>query len=94
MPTEVIMTGWVRLTLNGYPNGVDLLTEATHAFLTREDPDEGDLRGLWFACRAVYSGWDYEAYYALSSRYLDVARRAGALSALPRALQTMANALI
>jgi DNA-binding CsgD family transcriptional regulator len=93
-PVGMIMTGWVRLTLNGYPDGVDLLTRATQAFLAQEQTDEGDLRGLWFACRAAYTGWDYEAYYALCSRYLDVTRRAGALSALPRALQTWANALI
>ncbi len=92
-PTDMVMAGWVRLTLNGYPDGIDLLTEAVHAFLAREDSDEDDLRGLWFACRAAYSGWDYESYYALSSRYLEFARRTGALSALPRALQTMANAL-
>ena len=93
-PTEVIMTGWLRLSLNGYPDGVDLLTEAVHAFLAHEHPHEDELRGLWFACRAAYSGWDYETYYQLTIRYLDVARRSGALSALPRALQTRANALI
>ena len=73
---------------------MDLLTEATHAFLAHEHPDEDELRGLWFACRAAYSGWDYETYYQLTIRYLDVARRSGALSASPRALQTRANALI
>lgn len=49
--------------------------------------DEG-LRWLYLACHAAMDVWDDESWALLSSRYLELAREAGALSRLPIALST------
>jgi hypothetical protein len=48
--------------------------------------EEDELRWLWLACRIARALADDEAWDELTARHLELARRAGAFSALPVAL--------
>ena len=56
------------------------------AFRDEPVPEEDELRWLWLACRIARALADDGAWDELTARHLDVARRAGAFSALPVAL--------
>jgi DNA-binding CsgD family transcriptional regulator len=47
-----------------------------------------DLRWLWLASMIAADLWDDEAWYALSTRHVEMARETGALSELPLALNS------
>ena len=59
---------------------------ALRAFRDEPLSDEDELRWLWLACRVARALADDAAWDELTARHLDVARRAGAFSALPVAL--------
>jgi len=84
--TELLLTGWARLFTEGFPAGTDLLKRAMQAFRDETSSSESDLQGLSFACRIAFSLWDDESWDELTSRWVSLARAAGALIALPRAL--------
>jgi DNA-binding CsgD family transcriptional regulator len=88
---ELLLTGWGRLLSDGFPAGTDLLQRALIAF--RSEPLSGDaeIRGLWYACGIARSLWDDESWDLLSARHVQLARDAGALSALPTALEVQAE---
>ena len=53
-----------------------------------------ELRWLWLTTLAALHLWDDEPWHVLSDRYVELARRAGALSELPLALSTRAIMLL
>ena len=68
--------------------GAPMLRRAVRAFRDEAVPGaEQALRWLPFACRMSRAAWDDESWHALSARLIELARQAGALTALPDALQ-------
>jgi DNA-binding CsgD family transcriptional regulator len=70
------------LVTEGFPAGAPVLKRALSAFLAAGvSPEEG----LWQACHSAGLVWDYDSWQALSDRQIEVARDAGAFTALPSA---------
>jgi DNA-binding CsgD family transcriptional regulator len=86
--SDLLLEGLALLITEGYAAGIPTLRRAVTAF---RDPDaslgEGR-RWLWLASRVAAFLWDDEAWDVLSARFVQLARDAGALSALPLALTT------
>ena len=84
--TDLLLDGLALLTREGYAAGAPALKVALRAF--RDEPlcAEDELRWLWLACRIARALADDEAWDELTARHLELARRAGAFSALPVAL--------
>jgi DNA-binding CsgD family transcriptional regulator len=79
----------VRFT-DGYEAAASLSHRAVHALTTTELTLDEDLRLAWLAVTTAASLWDDASWDVLTRRHLEVAREAGALSALPLALNTRA----
>jgi ATP/maltotriose-dependent transcriptional regulator MalT len=80
------LDGLALLFTEGYPAGTPMLRRALSAFRSEDVSKEEGLRWLWLACRAAVDLWDDETWYVLSTRHVQLARDAGALSVLPIAL--------
>jgi DNA-binding CsgD family transcriptional regulator len=65
-----------------------VLKHALSAFRSDEVSAAEGLRWLWVACTAAGLVWDFDAWDVLSGRLVRLARDAGALSALPFALNS------
>ncbi len=61
------------------------------AFPRQESSAEEDLRWLRQACATASLLWDNESWFAMSSRWVQVARDSGALTLLSQSLNSMAN---
>jgi len=83
---DLLLDGFAVRALAGYPASVPLLRRAI-AMLRADDlsPAEG-LRGLRLGCVAADDLFDDQAQHALASRWVQLARDQGALTALPVAL--------
>jgi DNA-binding CsgD family transcriptional regulator len=68
-----------------------VLKRALSAFRSDDISAAEGLRWLWVACTAAGLVWDFDAWDVLSGRLLGLARDAGALSALPFALNSRAG---
>jgi len=70
------------LVTDGYSAGTPVLKQGLSAFRTGDAfPEEG----LWQACHCAGLLWDYGSWQALSDRQIEIARDAGAVTALPPA---------
>jgi hypothetical protein len=83
---DLLLDGVAMLTTDGYAAGAPILTRALSAFRTREVSTEEGFRWLPLACRMSPDVWDDQSWYALSTRLIELAREAGALTVLPAAL--------
>ncbi|MGH3257187.1 MAG: helix-turn-helix transcriptional regulator [Streptosporangiaceae bacterium] len=84
---DLLLDGLTVLTTEGYAAGTPVLKRALRAFGTEEEvSSEEELGWLPLACRVARDVWDDESWYALSNRLIELARRAGGLTALPVAL--------
>ena len=83
---DLLLDGLALLTREGYVTGAPALKAALRAFRDEPLSEEDELRWLWLACRIARALADDGAWDELTARHLDVARRAGAFSALPVAL--------
>src|SRR6266702_3832991 len=83
---DLLLDGLALLTREGYVAGAPALKVALRAFRDEPLSEEDELRWLWLACRIARALADDGAWDELTARHLDVARRAGAFSALPVAL--------
>ncbi len=84
--TSRLLDGRALLITEGYAAGAPVLREALDQWqIETLSPDE-ELRWLPFTCRACYDIWDDEGWWALSARFSELARGAGALSTLRDAL--------
>jgi DNA-binding CsgD family transcriptional regulator len=83
---DLLLDGLALLSCQGYVAGAPALKVALRAFRDAQLSDEDDLRWLWLACRIARSLADDGAWDELTARHLELARRAGAFSALPVAL--------
>ena len=83
---DLLLDGLALLTREGYGAGAPALKVALRAFRDEPLSEEDELRWLWLACRIARALADDGAWDELTARHLDLARRAGAFSALPVAL--------
>jgi DNA-binding CsgD family transcriptional regulator len=85
---DLLLDGLTLLITEGYAAGTPTLSAAVNAF-RGEDISQGEgRRWLWLASRVAAFLWDDEAWDVLSARFVQLARDAGNLSALPLALTT------
>jgi DNA-binding CsgD family transcriptional regulator len=82
---DLLLDGTVAGLVQGPAAGVPVLRQALKVF-TSGPPGEADLRWMWLAASTAMRIWDYDGWAALSVRYVELARQAGALSELPLAL--------
>ena len=72
---------------DGYAAAISLVRRALEAFPEGDISGEEGLRWHWLACRAVADLlWDFEAWDALTARFVRQAREAGSLAVLPIAV--------
>jgi DNA-binding CsgD family transcriptional regulator len=88
---DLLLDGLAVLHTEGYAAGTPTLKRALRAFRSNELSSEEGLRWLWLACRTAMDLWDYESWYVLSARQIQLARDAGALTVLPLALNLRAG---
>ena len=84
--SDLLLDGLALLTCQGYVAATPTLKIALRAIRDEPLSEEDELRWLWLACRIARALADDEAWDELTARHLELARRAGAFSALPVAL--------
>jgi DNA-binding CsgD family transcriptional regulator len=87
---DLLLDGLASLATDGYPAGTAVLKRAVSAFRGDEVSREEGLRWLWQACYAAELVWDYGSWDALSDCHVKLASEAGALNAMPIALNMRA----
>ncbi len=92
--TELLLTGYARLYLEGFPGGTDLLKEAMQALRSEPLAADTDPLVVRFAYRIAHSLWDDESAHVLSTRWVRLTRENGALTMLPYALTAQSEALL
>ena len=90
---DLLLDGLAANFNEGYAAGVPFLRQALAAFGSGMSADE-ELRWLWLTTLAALHLWDDERWDMLSARYVELARKAGALSELPLALSTRSMMLL
>ena len=90
---DLLLDGLAANFNEGYAAGVPCLRQALTAFGRGMSTDE-ELRWLWLTTLAALHLWDDERWDMLSVRYVELARKAGALSELPLALSTRSMMLL
>jgi len=85
---DLLLDGLALLVTEGYAAGAPALKRALVAVQSQDISVEEGLSWLWLAERAAMAVWDDEAWHALASRHVKLARDAGALSELPLAVRT------
>src|SRR5580700_10476932 len=91
---DLLLDGLALLATDGYPAGAPVLKRAVSAFRSDEVSREEELRWLWQASYAAQLVWDYGSWDVLSDRHVKLAIQAGALSAMPIALNIRALPLL
>jgi DNA-binding CsgD family transcriptional regulator len=91
-PADVLLDGLAACLSGEYAAGVALLRQALSGFgrNLRDLTVAEQLRLLPLACIGALHAWDDGAWESLSSRYVELARAAGALGELPAALDWLA----
>jgi DNA-binding CsgD family transcriptional regulator len=85
---DLLLDGLALLVTEGYAAGAPALRRALLAFRGQDIPAQEGLSWLWLAERAAMAVWDDETWDILASRYVKLAREAGALSELPLAVRS------
>jgi DNA-binding CsgD family transcriptional regulator len=83
---DLLLDGLARLMCEGYVAGARALKEALRAFQATQASEEEELRWLWLACHIARALGEDVAWDELTARQVELARRVGALSLLPVAL--------
>jgi len=83
---DVLLEGLAVLYTDGYAAAATISHRAVQAFVREEFTLDEALRFAWLAASTAVSLWDDVGFDVLTRRHLDIARDAGALSALPLAL--------
>ena len=89
----LLLNGYRRLHLEGFPAGVELLVEAMLALRDEPMSNSEVLLGLWFAEGVAMSFCDDESEYRINARRVALAREAGALARLQGALRAFGTLL-
>jgi DNA-binding CsgD family transcriptional regulator len=85
---DLLLDGLALRYTDGYASGAPILKEALRAFHGPDMSGEEELRWIWFAATSAADLLDDEAFDAMSSRFVQLARDRGALAMLPMALTT------
>jgi DNA-binding CsgD family transcriptional regulator len=93
-PMDLLLDGLAVRFTDGYAASLPLLRSALEAFSDGHTQGTDELRSLVWACRIAIEVWDDATLEALSTRALNLARRKGALAALPVALTYRALAQV
>ncbi len=88
---DLLLDGLALVITEGYPAGVPMLRQAVSSFRSADVSGEEELRWIWQACHGAALLWDYGSWDLLSARRVELARAAGALTALPIAFNTRAG---
>ena len=89
---DLLLDGLALLTTEGCAPGARALKLALRAFREESISEEEELRWLWLACHVARGLGDDVAWDELTARHVELARRTGALSALPIALDDRIHA--
>jgi DNA-binding CsgD family transcriptional regulator len=89
---DLLLDGWALLITKGYPAGTPMLKHALSAFRSYSIPQAEEIRWLWLACHTAYELWDDQTWFAFSERLVELGRKAGALTELPIALDSLSGA--
>lgn len=87
-----MLNGLAANFIEGYSAAVPYLRAALDATGTGMSADD-ELRWMWLTSQAALHLWDDAHWDRLSQRYLTLARKTGAMNALPLALSTRAMLL-
>ena len=90
---DLLLDGLVALANEEYAAAVPILRRALASYGVGMSTDD-ELRWMWVACVAAMHIWDDDLWVALARRYVELARKAGALSELPYALTMRAYQLV
>ena len=83
---DVLLDGLAVRFTDGIPAGAPILKLALVALRDGNVDYEEGMRWPWLACRVAADVFDDETWHLLASRYVLIARRAGALGVMPIAL--------
>jgi hypothetical protein len=84
--SDLLLDGLATLVAAGDQDGAPLVRRALAEFCRADLAPEEAIRWLWLACRAAIDVWDFERWDLISRRLVGLARRSGAVVALPLAL--------
>ncbi len=84
--SDVLLDGLAVRFTDGVPAGAPILKRALVALRDGNVDYEEGMRWPWLACRVAADVFDDETWHLLASRYVMIARRAGALGVMPIAL--------
>ena len=84
--SDVLLDGLAVRFTDGFRAGAPILKLALAALLDGKGDYEEGVRWPWLACRVAADVFDDETWHLLASRYVLIARGAGALGVLPIAL--------
>jgi DNA-binding CsgD family transcriptional regulator len=93
-PSDLLLDGLSLLITDGPASGTPVLQQALSAFCGESVSAEERQRWSWLAGRAAAFMWDYDSWDLLTARQVEVARDAGALTALPLTLSTRGGGLL
>ena len=83
---DLLLEGLGRLITDGYAAGAPVLRRALSELRERELSTDEGARWLPLACRMAREVWDDESWSELSTRLVELAQDAGALTVLPTGL--------
>jgi DNA-binding CsgD family transcriptional regulator len=84
--SDLLLDGLAVRFAEGYAAGAPMLKRALKSVVGEDVRSEEALRWMWLATRTAADLWDDDAFDALASRHVELARATGALSVLPLAL--------
>ena len=84
--SDLLLDGLAVAFTEGYAAAIPMLRQALAAFSGPELSEDEGLRWSWLTCRIARSLWDEATWEVVVTRFLQLAREAGALSVLPLAL--------
>jgi DNA-binding CsgD family transcriptional regulator/tetratricopeptide (TPR) repeat protein len=90
---DLLLDGLTTRFTVGYSAAAPTVKRALRAFPGEAGSSVDELRWLWLACRTAVDLWDDQAWEALSTRHLRLARESGALTVLPLALSQRISVL-
>jgi DNA-binding CsgD family transcriptional regulator len=89
LAADLLLDGLALRTTQSHAAGAPVLRQALNAFCSERLPNDEAIRWFWLACHVAATDlWDDEIWDALSTRQVQLARDAGALTVLPIALAT------
>jgi DNA-binding CsgD family transcriptional regulator len=89
-PTDLLLEGLAAVVVDGFSKGAPILKRALARFPDEVGRDEYDVRGTRIAARVAVALFDDEAWSALATHHVQIARETGLLSALPITLGYLA----